>query len=71
MALQVRKLDQSILMDDIKVTILKTKRGYLQIGIEVTDAIKLHREMIYKRVVIESKIHENKRRESNLSDFTH
>ena len=49
-----RKLDQSVVMDDIKITILETKRGYLQVGIEVTDDVKLHREVIYKRIVVES-----------------
>ena len=54
MSLLAKKFDQSVIMDDIKITILKTKRGYLQVGIEVTDDVKLHREVIYKRILIES-----------------
>ena len=54
MSLLAKKFDQSVIMDDIKITILKAKRGYLQIGIEVTDDVKLHREVIYKKILIES-----------------
>lgn len=43
-----------VVMDDIKITILESKRGYLQVGIEVTDDIKLHRELIYRRIVVEA-----------------
>ena len=50
MVLLMRKLDQSVVMDDIKITILETKRGYVQIGIKVTDDVRLHREITYKRV---------------------
>ena len=64
MSLLTRKLDQSVVMDDIKITILKAKRGYLQVGIEVTDDVKLHREVIYKRILIESKS-----KDLNLTDI--
>ena len=65
MSLLAMKFDQSVVMDDIKITILESKRGYLQVGIEVTEDIKLHREVIYKRVVAESK-----RKELNSSNAT-
>lgn len=54
MTLLARKLDQLVVMDDIKITILESKRGYLQVGIEVTDDIRLHRELIYRRIVVEA-----------------
>jgi len=55
MTLLARKLDQLVVMDDIRITILEVKRGYVRVSIEVTEDIKLHRELIYKRAVIESK----------------
>lgn len=55
MTLLTRKLDQSVVLDDIKITVLEIKRGYLQIGIEVTDDVRMHREVIYKKITTESK----------------
>ena len=53
--LESRKLIQSVVIDDIKITILEAKRGYVEVGIEVTEDIKLHREVIYKKIVAESR----------------
>ena len=54
MVLLARKLDQLVVMDDIKITIVKARRGYVQIDIKVTDDVRLHREVIYKMLKAEA-----------------
>ena len=55
MKLLKRKLDQTVVLDDIKITLFEIKRGYVLIGIEVTEDVRLHREIIYKNIAKERK----------------
>ena len=50
-----RRADESLLIgDDIKITVLDIRGGQVRIGITAPDAIKVHREEVYQRIIKDS-----------------
>ncbi len=65
-----RKEGEKIIIDDkIKVTVLETENGQVQLGIDAPKSIEIHREEVYRRIEEENMAASSKVDLSKLSGF--